>query len=219
MLKKKGYDVYVEGVDAYSTSGWSEDPVLSTFVDYSETALAATLFHELAHQRIYLSGDTEFNEAFAVAVEREGVQRWLADQDRPGALDAYQTGLQRQEEFVDLILQTREKLESLYERNTGTEGRKRKRKSQIISQLREDYRQFKQRWNGYSGYDWWFERPLNNAQLNTIGTYYRLVPAFERLLAEAGGDLPQFYREILRLSRLSKTERHQFLETLLPARS
>jgi len=57
-LAGKGYDVYVGGVAAYSTLGWFSDPVLSSFIHYPESEVARIVFHELAHQVVYVKGDT-----------------------------------------------------------------------------------------------------------------------------------------------------------------
>src|SRR6185295_6312630 len=73
-LRSAGNDVYVGGVPAYSTLGWFDDPLLSTFIRYPDAQLSRLLFHELAHQVAYSRDDTAFNESFAVAVEEEGVR-------------------------------------------------------------------------------------------------------------------------------------------------
>ncbi|MCG8613983.1 MAG: aminopeptidase, partial [Pseudomonadales bacterium] len=77
ILRKEGLDVWVGGVEAYSTLGWFDDPVLSTFLKRDNTSLAALLFHELAHRVVYIAGDTAFNESFATAVELAAIQIWL----------------------------------------------------------------------------------------------------------------------------------------------
>ena len=94
-LAEQGYDVYVGGVAAYSTLGWFSDPVLSTFIQYPEPELARIVFHELAHQVVYLKGDTMFNESFAVAVEEEGVRRWLEREGTPAQRAAYEDSRRR----------------------------------------------------------------------------------------------------------------------------
>ena len=63
---------------AYSTLGHLRDPVLNTMLAYGDRELAAFIFHELAHQRVYAAGDSDFSEAFATVVEIEGLRRWLA---------------------------------------------------------------------------------------------------------------------------------------------
>jgi predicted aminopeptidase len=221
-LGLKGFDVYVEGVEAYSTLGWFADPVLNTFIHHEETELAEIIFHELAHQRLFIRGDTDFNEAFATAVAQEGVRRWLQKSGQTDAHGKYLKAIERNNQFVRLIMDTRHQLELLYAKRNdevGTIGGsspsapagKRMLKENVITQLRNQYEQQKSDWGGYSGYDRWFARPLNNAQLNTVATYYELVPAFERLLQRNGNDLEVFYRDVRRLGKLPRGERHRRL--------
>ena len=112
-LRQQGYDVYVGGVPAYSTLGWFDDPLLSTFIRYPDAQLARLVFHELAHQLVYAKGDTTFNESFAVTVEEEGVRRWLAAEGRSGELAAFRAAQERQREFAQRVKQTRERLEAV----------------------------------------------------------------------------------------------------------
>lgn len=219
-LKKKGFDVYVGGVDAYSTLGWFNDPVLNTFVDDSERRLAALIFHELSHQRLFISGDTEFNEAFATAVAEEGLRRWLMDKNDSSGLEKYQTDLKRKKWFVNLVAETRGKLNKIYDapgsETASSRATKRAQKEIVLQQLRENYFAAKKEGKGNSGYDEWFDGPLNNAQLNTVSTYYDLVPAFHELIAQNGGDLDQFFTQVKKMAHWSKEKRHQFLESILP---
>ena len=73
-LRAGGHDVQVGGVPAYSTLGWFNDPLISTFINYPDAELARLIFHELAHQVVYVAGDSQFNESFASAVEEAGVE-------------------------------------------------------------------------------------------------------------------------------------------------
>ncbi|MEW6304598.1 MAG: aminopeptidase [Verrucomicrobiota bacterium] len=219
-LRRRGYDVYVDGVEAYSTLGWFRDPVLNTFIHHHPTELAAIIFHELAHQRLFVSGDTDFNEAFATAVEQEAVRRWLRSRNDAPGLAAYETTLQREAQFVQLVTRTRRQLETLFGPGAkraapDDESRLREQKERVIAQLRADYAQLKTRWGGYDGYDGWFAQPLNNAQLNTVDTYHRLVPAFERLLADRQGDLAAFFADVKTLGQLREPDRLRRLEALL----
>ena len=206
-LQREGYDVYVAGVSAYSTLGWFDDPVLSTFIDQSDIELAAIIFHELAHQRLYIEDDTTFNESFATAVEQEGLRRWLKEKNNPGAFSAYQIDFRRHQQFIRLVMKYRDRLEKIYANDVSTQN-KRAAKIKEFDQMIEDYRQMKQQWKGYSGYDEWFDGPLNNAQLNTISTYYDLVPAFLKFLDDVGGDLDLFYKKCEALAEKSKEKRH-----------
>lgn len=209
-LEEEGFDVYTGGVDAYSTLGWFDDSLLSSVVNRSAHQLAGLIFHELAHQVVFAPGDTTFNESFATAVEREGIRRWAqAIGEEQLYLDAEQN-LSRQAEFVALISQWRDQFDALYS-SDGTETEKREQKQVLQQALRAAYDDLKQSWSGYAGYDAWFSRELNNAQLSTVASYNDLVPAFDRLLQQTEGDLGQFYRRVQELAELSADEREQQL--------
>ncbi len=227
-LRQTGYDVYVGGVEAYSTLGWFKDPVLNTFISNPESDLAETIFHELSHQRVFASGDTDFNEAFATTVGQEGARRWLRAKGDQAAGEKYLAGLQRTDQFAHLIATARERLAALYGDQRTPQGQLkanaakhalppeqlRQQKQQILDRLQQEYAQLKAQWGGNTEYDAWFARSVNNAKLNSVATYYDLVPCFERLLALNGGDLEQFYQAADRLARKPKPERHQRLQTL-----
>jgi predicted aminopeptidase len=209
-VRRDGMDVYVAGVPAYSTLGWLDDPVLNTFIEYPETELARLIFHELSHQVAYAKGDTTFNESFAVAVEIEGVARWIDAQGSPEQRAAFDTAQQRRRDFAELVQRHRERLVELYGSGLPPE-RMRGEKVRGFDAMRADYDALKRRWGGFAGFDWWFEQPLNNAQLASVALYTQLVPGFQRLLAGSGGDLPRFYAEVKALARLPERERHAAL--------
>jgi predicted aminopeptidase len=227
-LERKGYDVYVGGVTAYSTLGWFKDPVLNTFVFDPEPDLAETIFHELAHQRVFASGDTDFNEAFATTVGQEGARRWLRAKGDGPAGEKYLAQLRRTGQFAHLIKQARERLETLYgdertewgkvkatkKKRTVPPAQLRQQKQELLARLRREYTQLKSQWGGYTDYDAWFAGPVNNAQLNSVAAYYDLVPGFERLLDLKGDDLEKFYAAVERLAREPKAERHRWLRSL-----
>jgi predicted aminopeptidase len=215
-LGKRGYDVYVGGVAAYSTLGWFRDPVLNTFVHDNDTDLAELLFHELAHQRLFIAGDTDFNEAFATAVAEEGLHRWLGARGDPAALKEHGAADRRTEQFVRIVSRARDKLQAIYEPAVApaSDAAKRQAKQSVLQELRADYAQLKASWGGRRDYDLWFQQNLNNAQLNTVDTYHRLVPAFRRLLREQGGNLKEFYRAVAALGKLKDAERQARLDRL-----
>ena len=215
-LAGRGFDVDVGGVRAYSTLGWFRDPVLNTFIHEPETALAELLFHELGHQRLFVGGDTDFSEAFAEAVAEEGTRRWVRAHRDPAAQRDYEARLQRKAEFTRLVTGARASLAQLYRVETVRETA-RLEKEAVFAQLRRDYAALQATWGGRTDYERWFARPLNNAHLNDVDTYYRLVPAFHRLLHEHGGDLAAFHRAARALSKLPKAERQRQLERLLAA--
>lgn len=224
-LRAKGFDTYVGGVTAYSTLGWFRDPVLNTFIHEPEADLADLLFHELAHQRLFIPGDTEFNEAFATAVAEEGTRRWMESRTNATALAEYRRQSRRTAEFVELVAQARGQLNALYTNASTTlstrvsnpEERPRQlrlEKQRIVEELRQGYAELKQRWGGQRDYDVWFSQPLNNAQLNTVDTYYRLVPMFRGLLRNVNGDLEKFFAAVESLRKMKKDERRVHLARL-----
>src|SRR5262245_53679046 len=219
-LEKQGYDVHVGGVAAYSTLGWFRDPVLNTFIDYEETDLAELIFHELTHQRLFIAGDTDFNEALATTVAEEGLRRWLERRGDPATLRRYREEVHRREQFVTLVMTARTRLEALYAEPRPDQSslpccqQERLRKQDIITQLREEYAAVRKSWDGAPDYDGWFAGQLNNAQLNTVDTYYQFVPGFRALLQKENNHLESFFKQVDLLSRLRKEQRHARLEEL-----
>jgi len=226
-LHRKGYDVAVGGVQAYSTLGWFKDPVLNTFLFESDPELAEIIFHELGHQRVFARGDTDFNEAFATTVGQEGTRRWLQAKTDADGLEKYLAHLRRNDEFVHLVMKTRARLEALYgdERNEAgkikatsknrdqSREQLRQQKERIFAEMKQQFATLKQSWGGDHEYEDWFENPVNNAHLNSVAEYYDLVPGFEHLLELNGGDLEKFYEAADRLAKKSKKERQEWLRS------
>src|SRR6185437_5297913 len=148
---KEGDDVYVGGVSAYSTLGWFSDPVLSTFINYPEPEIARIVFHELAHQEVYIKGDTVFNESFAVSVEEEGLRRWLDREGTPAQRVAYAESRRRQGEFAALVLRYRKRLADFYAEPLSTEE-KREGKRRLFAEMSDDYAALKTSWGGFTGF-------------------------------------------------------------------
>lgn len=207
-LAREGYDVALDGVPAYSTLGRLADPVLSTMMRYGDDELAAIIFHELAHQLLYVENDSSFNEAFATVVEDTGLERWLIHQGRPGRHEELMKAAQRSREFVDLFARTRDEAAQLYASDKSVQA-KRAAKAQLFTRLAEQIHELERSQGVHIAlYDEWIKDGLNNARLASLATYYDCVPGFERLLAEQKGDLPRFYEAARALSRLSLEERH-----------
>lgn len=199
--RARGFDVRVGGVAAYSTLGWFADPLLSTMVRGDETELAALLFHELAHQVVYVRGDTEFNEAFATVVEEEGVRRWLDMRGQPRLIDAYRTRRARQADFARLVDSAREALREVYREKLAPDAM-RIEKARVFDDLRARYAVLRDgTWDGYAGYDHWFTRDLNNADLAAVATYNERIPELRARLAALDHDLAAFYAAAPALAR------------------
>ena len=212
-LDSEGWDATVAGVRAYSTLGWFDDPLLSSMVDLPEYFLAGIVFHELAHQRLYVPGDTELNESFAVVVERAGMRRWIEAAGRAELGEHYRVAADRRAAFLDVVRETRRDLEAAYA-SSRPDSEKREAKARLFERLRSRYAALRATWTSGPTYDFWFERGVNNAAIALLSTYDRWVPALEALLARSGGDLEAFYRASDELAALSPDERRARLEAL-----
>lgn len=208
-----GTETHVSGVPAYTTLGYFNDPVLNTFLRYGDQEVARIVFHELAHQIVYVNGDTAFNESFAVSVEIEGVRRWLSETATAERLREFEKRQERKEQFHQLVVETRDKLRTLYASSLAPDAM-RVAKTEVIAGMKHGYADLKASWGGYAGYDPWFSRPLNNATLGSISLYTKWVPAFQALLEQEGGDLPRFYLRVAKLADLPKEERILALDML-----
>jgi predicted aminopeptidase len=191
-LREEGYDVHVGGVLAYSTLGWLDDPLLSTFIGFPDAQVARLVFHELAHQLVYAKGDTTFNESFAVVVEEEGVRRWLDAEGRPADLERFNAGQARRREFAARIKETRERLAAIYRSSLPRDA--------MLEQKRGEFERLR------ASYPQAVPAEPNNAFLVSVALYNELVPAFERLLAEAGS-LEKFYARVRELAATERSSR------------
>jgi len=194
-LAASGYDTLVAGVSAYSTLGRFADPLLDTMLGYGDLELVGTVFHELAHQLIYVKSDSEFNEAFAMSVEREGLARWLAARGRSDELALYRRRQEQQAQIAERFAAGRAQLAALYREDLALPAR-RERKQQELAALAASVRDYERQQNISSGYDAWIDAGLNNAHLSSVATYFDCVPGFERLLAQQGGDLGRYYAAV-----------------------
>ncbi len=212
-LAQEGYDTLVVGVPAYSTLTWFDDPALSTFSDWPTPAIAELIFHELAHQKLYLPDDTTFNESYATAVEEIGIQLWLDKHATAEERQEHQARQTRQEDFQQLLLTTRTALKTLYAADLA-DKQMRQAKTEIFAKLKKDYQQLRDgRWQGYSGYDGWFAE-LNNARFASIHNYQQWVPAFRLAFQQEGEQLTRFYRRCQAIGDLPEVQRNQLLQRL-----
>lgn len=204
-LALRGDDVAVGGVATYSTLGHLSDPLFNTMLGWRETRLVGTIFHELAHERLYVAGDSEFNEAFASVVEQEGVRRWLEARGDPAELERYREALVREAEFAALLRSARDRLQRLYASPLPA-AEMSLDKQRELGRLKFEYTLLRAGWGGYAGYDAWFARTLNNAHLAAVATYHDCVPGLQGELA-AAGSLPAFYARAERLATLPPVQR------------
>jgi len=208
-LRADGYDVFTGGSAAYSTLGHFADPVLSTMLARADSNVAATLFHELAHQQAYVKDDTELSESFATAVEQYGVETWLRSAERREDLAAYRSAVARQREFAALVQRQRERLGALFASGVAASAM-RQRKAESFAEMRDEYRQLKARWGNRVDYDNWFAGELNNASLVAVTSYQRWVPGIRARLELLGP--VRFFEEFEGLIELAPAEREERLE-------
>lgn len=211
LLRAKGYDTLVAGVQAYSTLGWFDDPLLSSMLRWDDERLAGLIFHELAHQRLYVPDDTTFNESYASFVEREGMRQWRASRGLPEVAD---TAGEHYADLSRLVLQTRERLAALYASDL-TENEMRAAKADEFSRMRQSYRRLRDGpWMGDTRFDRWMAQPLNNASLVPFGLYDTWVPAFAALFEAVGGNWARFHARVEALGRMPSDERKRLLDSL-----
>ena len=210
-LRDEGFDVYLGGVAAYSTLGKFNDPVLSTMMRWSDVQLASVLFHELAHQLLYVKGDTGFNESFATAVEEFGIERFLLSRNLGDDFEAYEDRKDKRRDTMRIIGDARDELRTLYASDFDTVD-KRHRKQQRLDKLSEDLRALL----GTSGGDapTWLAEPLNNARIASLTLYEGRLPELRTMLDRCDENLECFYADARRISKLDKKERNEYLDSL-----
>ncbi len=212
-LQKKGYDTYLYGVSAYSTLGWFDDPVLNTFINRPPVDRAGIIFHELAHQQLFLPNDPDFSEGFATAVEQLGIEKWLKHNDSPEAIAAYKQRIQREEVFTLMLANLRQQLSDLY-RQPVCPDCMRQNKSKLIASFISEYDQWEIAEGGDCGYGQWVSDQLNNAKLAVVNTYHQKVPGFRAIFAQQGNDFENFYRAVKEISELPEKQRAARLKLL-----
>jgi predicted aminopeptidase len=208
---ERGFDVYVGGIPAYSTLGRFDDPVLNTMLGWDELQLVSTVFHELAHQVLYIPDDTGFNESFASAVEEFSVERFLTARGADLAIAEYRQRLRLRQELAELITAARDDL-GVYFAETLDDDEKRLLKEDRFGQLLGDIRDL------FESHDadvtLLLQEPWNNARLLTFNLYEGYLPAFRQLYQQCERDLECFYNAANEAAELERDARELYLEEL-----
>lgn len=212
-LAADGNHVHVGGVSAYSTLGRFADPLLNTMLAWPAADFVALLFHELAHQLVYVRDDAGFNEGFATFVEREGLRRFLLREGRGAELCQREESLVRRQTVLGLLLALRAELEVLYAERVP-DGDKRQRRAELIERTRARHAALAAGWDSGPHYSHLLPPDLNNALLLAIATYEDQVPAFAALLEQQDGDLAAFYAAVRGLAALPADARAVALDEL-----
>ena len=208
-LEQDGLEVYLGGVSAYSTLGWLKDPVINTMLNREDWELARLIFHELAHQLFYVSDDTDYNEAFADAVSRIGLEKWLQAQSPETSVNVQEI-IHEEDMFINIIMDYREKLVSLYA--TGkSENDMTEDKAQILNSLKLTLQSIMQDWSSKSRYQTWLDKDIINPRLAIVSTYRSLLPDFMSLYDETGRNLIDFYSISKEASKCSAVQRREYL--------
>ena len=210
-LKKDNSDIHIGKVPAYSTLGWFDDPVLSSFIHWPETRLAGLIFHELTHQRLYVDNDTLFNESLASAVQRAGTERWLKSRHKFDEIAQVRDSNLYRQAVVELIETTRTELRGLYETEISLEA-KRKQKQRILDTAIKRHASLALSFNKKGGYTDWFSSGLNNAKLASVSAYTVHVLAFMNMMDAREGDFEKFFVYVETISALPKSKRDLCLD-------
>ena len=209
-LKTLGFDTHIGYVPAYSTLGWFDDPVLSSFIDWPDYRLAGLLFHELTHQRLFIDDDTQFNESIAVAVQLAGTELWLKSVHKDTQMGEFKRWIEYRRKVVSLIGQTREKLGQLY-KSESSDAIKRDKKQAIFTASRESYSVIAENMNYRGGFKNWFAGELNNAKIGSVSAYNTHAPAFLAMISALDYNFAAFFEMAHEIGAMDRTEREQCL--------
>jgi predicted aminopeptidase len=178
---------------------------------WDDDELISTIFHELAHQLVYVKDDTAFNESFASFVADEGLREW-----RTSRGEAVLGGRNRiaDDEFARLILDLRDRLRTIYVSKIEPPAMEAAKQNEI-AEFRHRYAEWRdRRFPDDHRYDAFVAKPINNATLLPFGLYDGWMPAFAALFAQAGRDWPEFYARVRTLAHASKAAREDRLKAL-----
>ena len=210
-LRAQGLEIHIGRVPAYSTLGWFDDPVLSSFIGWPEYRLAGLLFHELTHQRIYIDDDTTFNESLASAVQQAGTELWLRSKNDSAGLREFSRWLAYRGEVIALIVATRERLAAIYA-SESSEAEKREQKAGQFAAASAEHGRIAQRHGVDNGFKRWFAAGLNNAKIGSVSAYNSRVQAFLNMLQARDQDFTAFYRDVQRVGELEQEARERCLD-------
>ena len=221
-LRENGFDVSLSYASAYSTLGYLNqswlpdyfsDPVLNTFLQRSDRVLIATLIHEMAHQVVYIAGDTSFNESYATFVEQEGTLQFLRANNLEDEVEQIRQNYEDRLLFRSWIEETVKKLKDLYGSSLD-DDQKRLQKQLIFEQLKQRYKQNQSQFK-FLNYSGWFAQDLNNSHLLGVKRYHNFVPAFQELFESSERNWEDFHTKVGELAQLPKEERDKSLNQLV----
>jgi predicted aminopeptidase len=192
-LEKKDLDVWIRGVDAFSTLGWFKDPLYSYMLDYSPARLADLIIHELVHATVFIKGQVKFNEEFAEFIGSEGaklfiVARFGEDSDEYRQIS---TSDKDGKNYVAFIQELIAELDVLYSSDIGSEE-KLEEKERIIKAAKERFNDEYDNLFSSNNYRGFSELPVNNAYLELFRLYHTEDNFYPELYERSGQNLPSF---------------------------
>ncbi len=212
-LRQQGYETYLAPVPAYSTLGWFSDPVLSSMLNRGRVVTAEYIFHELAHQQLYIKNDASFNEAFATAVGQLGTSYWLADNGKQDTLQRYLKANQHKQEIYRIVSDLRMQLQKIYQ-SAIDDNSKQDLKQQALTGYQQLMAEQLEAWNRYDQYKDWLLNDINNAKLNAFSTYRDLVPLFVDLYERCNKKFDKFYHAVESMRAVEQQQRVKQLASM-----
>jgi len=214
-LERRGLDVWIRGVDAFSTLGWFSDPLFSFMKNYRVDRLADLIIHESLHATVWLRGQGHFNEELAQFVGTEGARLFIAsrygeDSDEYRAMTA---AAKDSRAFLEFVWELIAELEELY--GSGAEREAILRERQIIkaaAQARFD-EEYDERFIG-DGFRAFSALPINNAYLDLFRIYSPADNFIEGLFERSGKTLPEFIEAAKSMPRRGPPGRERFARAL-----
>jgi len=192
-LEKKDLDVWVRGVDAFSTLGWFKDPLYSYMRDYSPGRLASLIIHELVHATVFIKGHVQFNEELAEFIGSEGAKLYIEARYEKDS-EEYRATFKSDDDYqiyVAFIQELIAELETIYSGDLEREE-KLNEKERIIKAAQERFEaEYETRFSNdnYRGFS---ELKINNAYLELYRLYHAKDNYFAELYERSGRDLIAF---------------------------
>jgi predicted aminopeptidase len=195
-LSAKGYDTIVRPVEAYSTLGWFNDPLLSSALKRDHVTLANLILHELTHSTLWVPGKVALNESLASFVAMKKTSDFFEKSQhyssRATSLREEALDMERSL-FVETLLTS---LHALYATPRTTaqlnEGKARALRSaqEVASELA---------WGVFFKSSPQEEGPppsVNNAYVLGFSIYYRAFDQLQRIYTLHRGVLPAFFKAV-----------------------
>jgi predicted aminopeptidase len=214
-LRNKGLDVWVRGVDAFSTLGYFRDPLYSYMRDYSAYQMADLLIHELFHATVFIKNHVQFNEELAEFVGKHGARLYIESRFGKDAkeLREYDAHQKDSDVYVLYIQKLKTQLDDVYKSDISRE-QKLERKAAVIKAAQETFKTNYSAMFTTDAYKFFEDLPVNNAYLQLYGLYHDGGEYLEALYTKAGSNLPAVIEAAKKIKQRGEPPQQQ-LEALL----